>query len=138
MAESTPRLRSYVDVCCLNRPCDDQRQAHIRLEAEAVLLILGHCEAGVWQWISRVTGEEAGNNTPSRERGSRVRSMRSGVHGTVALTDAAVARAQAVKAMGGFEPMMPGMWPAPKRQALMSASRQLIAGVASRRAIQRS
>ncbi len=100
MAESTPRLRIYLDVCCLNRPFDDQRQDRIRLEAEAVLLILGHCEAGVWQWISSVTVEEEVNNTPSRERWSRVRSMLSGVHGTVALTDAAVARAQALKAMG--------------------------------------
>ncbi len=31
----------YLDVCCLNRPFDDQRQDRIRLEADAVLLILG-------------------------------------------------------------------------------------------------
>ena len=41
--------RIYLDVCCLNRPFDDQRQDHIRLEAEAVLLILGRCEAREWQ-----------------------------------------------------------------------------------------
>ena len=100
MAESTPRPRIYRDVCCLNRPCDDQRQDRIRLEAEAVLLILGHCEAGTWQWRSSAIVEAEVHNTPSHERRSRVRSMRSGVHGTVALTDAAVARAQALQAMG--------------------------------------
>jgi len=84
----------------LNRPFDDQRQDRIRLEAEAVLLILGHCEAGAWEWISSAIVEEEVNNTPSHERRLRVRSMLSGVHGTVALTDAAVTRAQALKGMG--------------------------------------
>jgi predicted nucleic acid-binding protein len=100
MAESTPMPRIYLDVCCLNRPFDDQRQDRIRLEAEAVLLILGHCEAGTWQWISSAVVEEEVNNTPSRERRSRVRSMLSGAHITVALTDAAVVRARALRAMG--------------------------------------
>jgi hypothetical protein len=30
----------YMDVCCFNRPFDDLRQERIRLEAEAVMLIL--------------------------------------------------------------------------------------------------
>jgi hypothetical protein len=41
----------YFDACCLNRPFDDQSQDRIRLEAEAVLLILSHIQAGEWQWI---------------------------------------------------------------------------------------
>lgn len=76
MVESTPMLRVYLDVCCLNRPFDDQRQDRVRLEAEAV------------------------DNTPSRERRSRVRSMLSGAHNTVALTPAAVTRAKELQAMG--------------------------------------
>ena len=65
--------RIYLDVCCLNRPFDDQRQDRIRLEAEAVLSILGRCEAGTWQWLSSAVVEAEVNNTPSRERCSRVR-----------------------------------------------------------------
>jgi predicted nucleic acid-binding protein len=84
----------------LNRPFDDQRQDRVRLEAEAVLLILGRCEAGTWQWLSNAVVEEEVNNTPSRERRSRVRNMLSGALSTVALADAAVARAQELKAMG--------------------------------------
>jgi len=34
----------YLDVCCLNRPFDDQTQDRIHLESEAVLLILKHIE----------------------------------------------------------------------------------------------
>ena len=33
-------MRVYLDVCCLKRPFDDQSQARVRLEAEAVLTIL--------------------------------------------------------------------------------------------------
>ncbi len=43
--DSTPSLitkRVYLDVCALCRPFDDQQQARIRLETEAVELILAH------------------------------------------------------------------------------------------------
>src|SRR5262249_23632996 len=100
MVESIPIPRIYLDVCCLNRPFDDQRQERIRLEAEAVLLILGRCEGGVWQWLSSAVVEEEVSNTPSSERRSRVRNMLSGAHGTVVLTDIAIARAQELKTMG--------------------------------------
>ena len=33
-------MRIYLDVCCLNRPFDDNAQDRIRLEAEAVLTVL--------------------------------------------------------------------------------------------------
>src|SRR5438093_1794690 len=100
MVESTPMPRIYLDVCCLNRPFDDQRQARVRLEAEAVLLILGRCEAGTWQWLSSAVVEEEVDNTPSHERRSRVRAMLSGAQSTIALTAAAVTRAKELQAMG--------------------------------------
>lgn len=31
-------IRLYLDLCCFNRPYDDQTQARIRLEAEAIIL----------------------------------------------------------------------------------------------------
>ena len=34
----------YLDVCCLNRPFDDQSQPRIHLESEAILTILAQCE----------------------------------------------------------------------------------------------
>ena len=37
-------MRVYLDVCCLNRPFDDQSQDKVRLEAEAVIGILRRCE----------------------------------------------------------------------------------------------
>lgn len=37
-----PGRRVYLDVCALNRPLDDQNQMRIRLEADAVQLILSY------------------------------------------------------------------------------------------------
>ena len=47
----TKKYRIYLDVCCYCRPFDDQRQERIRLEAEAVLLILNNCQKGIWNVI---------------------------------------------------------------------------------------
>jgi predicted nucleic acid-binding protein len=44
-------LKVYLDSCCLNRPFDDQSQERIRLETEAVLLILSHLERKEWSWL---------------------------------------------------------------------------------------
>jgi len=32
-------MRIYLDMCCFNRPYDDQSQARIRLETEAKMLL---------------------------------------------------------------------------------------------------
>ena len=93
-------LQVYLDVCCLNRPFDDQRQDRIRLEAEAVLLILEHCEASEWHWISSAVVEEEVANTPNSERRHRVRSMLRSARVTVALTETGSERAREIKAIG--------------------------------------
>ena len=44
MSQSTRRI--YLDVCALCRPFDDQTQMRIRLETDAVRLILSHVRTG--------------------------------------------------------------------------------------------
>lgn len=46
MADQVLLRRIYLDVCVLSRPFDDQAQARIRLETEAVKLILSHVKQG--------------------------------------------------------------------------------------------
>ena len=41
-------MKIYLDVCCLNRPFDDQGQDRVRVEAEAILNILEYCQNGEW------------------------------------------------------------------------------------------
>ena len=51
--ENMPRV--YLDVCVLNRLFDDQRQMRIRLETDAILLILKFVQEGTLQLVfSRV------------------------------------------------------------------------------------
>jgi len=63
-------MRIYFDACCVNRPFDDQTQDRVRLETEAVMLILSRVQAGIWQWIgSDVLAFELGEiPDPNRKR----------------------------------------------------------------------
>jgi len=67
-----PRYCLYLDVCCLNRPFDDQTQPRIRLEAEAVLLILARVTAGEWIWLSSEVVDLEVARAPDLERRRRV------------------------------------------------------------------
>ncbi|MEK6410866.1 MAG: PIN domain-containing protein [Acidobacteriota bacterium] len=61
-------VKRYLDVCCLQRPFDDQTQARIRLEAEAIKLILDRIEDGQFEWLtSEVVDYEISQN-PDAER----------------------------------------------------------------------
>ena len=41
----------YLDNCVLNRPFDDQSQERIRLETEAIILLLARLERKEWTWL---------------------------------------------------------------------------------------
>ena len=45
-------MKIYFDVCCINRPFDDQSQDRIHLEAEAILSILKNVDKGLWFSVS--------------------------------------------------------------------------------------
>jgi hypothetical protein len=62
----------YLDVCCLNRPFDDQTQERIRLEAEAILFILTKFQVGDWQLLGSEAFDDELNNTAE---GARKRQM---------------------------------------------------------------
>ncbi|WP_345792957.1 PIN domain protein [Thauera sp. JM12B12] len=61
-------MRLYLDVCCFNRPFDDQAQTRIRLETESKLVLQDLVRAGkhalVWSYIMDF---EVANN-PFEER----------------------------------------------------------------------
>jgi predicted nucleic acid-binding protein len=58
----TKKYIIYLDACCFNRPFDDQKQARIRLESEAVLQIINYCQSGQWELVnSTVLESEIGN-----------------------------------------------------------------------------
>lgn len=56
-------MRIHFDACCLNRLTDDQTQARIAREAEAVEQILALLHARTLEWISSaLLPAEIGNN----------------------------------------------------------------------------
>ena len=65
-------MRIYLDVCCINRPFDDQTQTRIRLESEAVLIILERVKNTDWVWISSEVVLAEIELTPDEERRTRV------------------------------------------------------------------
>jgi len=65
-------VRIYLDVCCLNRPFDDQTQDRIHLESEAIILILKRIRSGDWEWVRSEAVSFEVEQTPDEERKHRV------------------------------------------------------------------
>lgn len=65
-------MRLYLDVCCLNRPFDDQTQDRVHLESEAVLAILRHLEESEWTWVSSSVVLYEVNQIPNNDRKQRI------------------------------------------------------------------
>jgi len=65
----------YLDVCCLNRPFDNQQQERVRLESEAVLLILARCQQRDWNLLGSeaILAEIA--QTPNLERQTQLSAL---------------------------------------------------------------
>lgn len=93
-------MRIYLDICCLNRPFDDQQQERVRLESEAVLTILRRVDAGVWQLVgSEAVGFEI-NRIPDLERRQRIQALAQMAHEQTAIDAAVKTRAQQWVALG--------------------------------------
>jgi len=69
-----PPMRTvYLDLCCLNRPFDDQHQPRVRLEAEAVLGLIQLARLGELGWIgSDVLDLESSSRNPDADKRGKV------------------------------------------------------------------
>ena len=65
-------MKIYMDVCCLNRPFDDQTLARIRIESDAILAILSKCTSGEWQLLSSEVLDIEIENTQDEWKKSKV------------------------------------------------------------------
>ena len=66
-------MNIYLDVCCLNRPFDDQNQDRIHLEAEAVLSILSRCQKDEWNLAASEVIEWEISRSSNIEKREKVR-----------------------------------------------------------------
>ncbi len=90
----------YLDVCCLNRPFDDQNQVRSRLEAEALLFIISRLQINEWEWIGSDVIDFEIAQTPNPERHRRVKLLASTIHYSVQHEQAEVVRAKQLEALG--------------------------------------
>ena len=90
----------YLDVCCLNRPFDDQSQNRVRLEAEAVLSILEMAAARQLEIVgSDIINDELAE-MPDHERREKVGLLLTVVSTQISLTNGIERRAVQLQKWG--------------------------------------
>jgi hypothetical protein len=97
-------MKIYLDACCLSRLTDDQSQARIREEAEAVEQVLAGVRRGTFELLSSEPLEDEVRRSPSMERRVEAQTILS-----LALTRVEVDEATAVRSQNlvglGFGPL---------------------------------
>lgn len=96
-------MKVYFDVCCLNRPFDDQHQPRVRMESEAVALIFEQIDDGRWRQVSSQIAEIEIAAIADVERRRRVMELLPAPKDRVRLTTAMFDRAEAL-VKRGFRP----------------------------------
>ena len=90
----------YLDLCCLNRPFDDQHQPRVRLEAEAVLGLIQLARLSELRWIgSDVLNLESSRNPDTDKRG-KVEVLLSAATATVTAGTQERERGREIQALG--------------------------------------
>jgi predicted nucleic acid-binding protein len=93
-------MRIYLDVCCLNRPFDDQRQERVHLESECVEAILSHMQKGQWLWVGSWALIYEISFISAPERRLQLIRLMSGIHENVRVRESEEKRAEELRDMG--------------------------------------
>ena len=93
-------MKVYFDVCCLNRPFDDQNQDRVHLEAEAVLTVLKHIDDGKWNLVSSDTVIYEIDKTTDEDRKDRLLSINNTAQVYVTVDEKIFIRGSIIQEMG--------------------------------------
>jgi predicted nucleic acid-binding protein len=93
-------MKIYLDACCLNRPFDDQRQPRVRLEAEAISLILQKLHQHEWEWVGSEILMYELEQTVDVERRERLLLLAGQSHQVVEITEKIIKRAEKLETSG--------------------------------------
>jgi predicted nucleic acid-binding protein len=93
-------VRLYFDTSALNRPFDDLSVDRVRLEAEAVALLIGRVESGDVDWVSSEVLEFELSQNPDFERTWRIQVLLRFARQRVATSRVVVNRARALEQLG--------------------------------------
>jgi len=93
-------MKLYFDVCCLSRITDDQSQARIRHEAQAIekLMALVSDASAIWVASAAMTAEVSRN--PDLERRRDAMTMLSFAQEFIALNEDVIERARILESLG--------------------------------------
>lgn len=93
-------MKIYLDTCCLNRPFDDQRQPRVRLESEAITLVLEKTYKHEWELVgSNALFYEIEQNTDT-QRKERLMLLVKEASQTVEITDIILEQAEKLESFG--------------------------------------
>ena len=81
-------MKLYLDVCCWNRPFDDQSQNRVRLEAEAVLSILEMAQSGEIEILGSDIIDDELSGLSDNERREKVELLLALTSSQISLTSA--------------------------------------------------
>ena len=98
-------MKIYLDNCVLNSPFDDQSQERVRLETEAIVLLLSRLERKEWTWLGSQALEIEIDKAPDVEQQSRLRRVIEFVSSTVEIGEKELERANELQKLGfvGFD-----------------------------------
>lgn len=86
-------MKIYLDTCCWNRPLDDQSQNRVRIEAEAVLIILEMAQANELKIIGSDIIDDELSQMPDDERLEKIELLLTLASSHTSLTSAIEQRA---------------------------------------------
>jgi len=94
-----------MDLCCLKRPYDDQTDPKVRLETDAVLIILSMAESGKIRVVSSEVLEFENAENTNVERRQRAALVISGLRPKLRLNAVAIAAAKEIemRKIGGYD-----------------------------------
>lgn len=95
----------YLDACCFNRPFDDQTQDRIRIEAEAIMILLNQVSNGYIKLIGSDVLKLEIEKTPDPVRKSQVKTLTKYISKFVCNDESVTYRAKEIQEEGfkGFD-----------------------------------
>lgn len=93
-------MKIYLDVCCLNRPLDDQTQVRVRLESEAVVFVLSRIAAGEWLWFGSTAMIAEIKQTPDAARQQQVLLLTEHIDEMISITEEIAVRTKELEGLG--------------------------------------
>lgn len=93
-------MKIYFDVCCLNRPYDDQNQDRIHMESEAIITIFKHIEYSDWWLINSGIINYEINQTSDDERREKLLSLVNSASEFVSVNQELYVRAKQIQELG--------------------------------------